>query len=132
MIKYATFKIDHEKLINNFLEENSDGVPVTGIRYVGDNVCFMYTSPDEKDQSKESLLASIGDFISKKEAELLGLDVDERYWRKLAAKGVKNASANVLTINDQIDNLKIHIELAKEIRKEVIAGTWPKVEAKKK
>lgn len=124
MILYKSFSIQDEKAINDFLSENSYGIPVSGIRFLDNKVIFMYGSSDLIQQIRENMTNSINDLIGKRRAEIIGLESDCRYWRELAKKGVKSAASNVVETMDRRDNNILNLKIAEDLRQEIMDGKW--------
>lgn len=122
-MKYASFDIKEVEQVNNFLEKNSDKIAADGVKYEAGRVCFLYSDIDEAGLEDMSAISSAKAFIGQRISELLGADVDERYWRGLGLKGV-NTGKNVVDTADRKLNIAAQIRYAHDIIDEIRAKTW--------
>lgn len=124
-VHFQSFKVTEVDAINKFLVEHTDGISPGNIKYIGDSICFMYVdNTTDEEKKKESLILSIKDFMGKRQAEVLGKQIDIGHWRRMAARGVKQAAEQVVNQCNELENLILQIQDAENILNEVVAGTW--------
>lgn len=120
MIRYKSFKVSAEAAINKFLEQHQNGINLNAINYSSGRINFIYS--DETDLQKiekDQLIAVIKRFINERKSEVLGKDLDERYWRGMALKNQPKAQDNAVKFANEKNNLLAQIHYAKQILEEV-------------
>lgn len=127
-MKYKTFSIKDDAGINEFLGQHGEHVARDGIAFLDGNICIMYDDRTPAEVEKVGMINSAQAFINKLLAEMAGKDVDIRYWRRLAIKGVPGSDKNIVNLEDHMSNLRTQVQKAREIMKEIEDGTWDKDE----
>lgn len=122
-MKFQSFKVTAVKEINKFLKENENGIPANGVHYHEGSLCILSTDPEQSGQEKEMLIGSIKDFIQKRQAEHLGLCVDEEYYRYQSKKGLRKEQ-DVVDVVSKKDNLMCQIDIARAIQSQIEKGTF--------
>lgn len=124
-MKYATFKVTEDAKVNEFLAANGGRIARDGVAFLDGHVCILYEDRDDEQIERDGVVVSIKTFISQQLAQLLGADVDERFWRRLALRAHPKAENNVLEAAGRRENLSIGIGHARQILAEVESGKWP-------
>lgn len=111
-MKYAIFPTTDAEKINTFMQENSKGLALDGVKFHEGYVSFFYLddaeiaeqAPKTKEAKiKERLLASIQDALEAQHIAVLNAEMDIRSARMNSLHGDKNAGQLVI---DRVDMKK--------------------------
>lgn len=123
-MQYATFKVTDIEAINAFLTEKAGKFAEDGITYADGQICVIYENRTDAEIERDLAIAATQVFINTRLSELMGHDIDVRYWRRLNLKGAKGAAQNILNLEEQKENLLIQIGHARNMVTEMRMGTW--------
>lgn len=123
-MRYATFRISETAAINDFLKENSEHLAKDGVAFLDGAICILYDPSTPAELERRLTRESISTFISGRLAELLGADVDERYWRGRSLRADDKAEKRVLEAAQRGENLAAQVRIARDILAEVETGAW--------
>lgn len=122
-MKYKSFSIIDDHHINRFLEEYGHQIASNSISYEKGMICFIYSDKSREEIEKQRLLESCSAFINQRMAELMGADVDEKFWRGQALRdNVKKDK--IFEAVERKTNLAAQIRYVREIISEIEAGTY--------
>lgn len=126
-MKYKSFPISEDEKISVFLEEHKEHIARDSIAFLDGRICIVYDDRTQEELEKASMLASGRATILQWRTEMLGADVDERYWRRQALKGNNKKAENIIIDTaDRLSNLRTQIQFARAMLKEIEEGTWDK------
>lgn len=129
-MQYASFKIEDEKKINDFLKKNSEKIGSDGVLFSKDRISFIYSDMTKEQEEQKAVEGAIRGFIGQRLSEIMGHEVDENYYRGLSLKGEKTAGRVVDSANMKM-NVFAQVRYARELLKQVQDGTWPALTAAK-
>lgn len=124
MIRYKSFSISEEKKINEFIKEHAHGIAQDSITFVGEMICFLYTDDEVEEIMKKNLMGSVKQFIAQRSAEILGKEIDVRYFQGLSLKVTPKAEERLMQVSTERDNLCAQLRHAKVLLSEIEKGTW--------
>ena len=129
-IKFESFEVNDTKGINRFLEEYGKGLANDSTAYAEGRICFLYQKDPlpmstEKEGQKAFLLTSLNKYICEREAELIGADLDEQYYRSLSiSDGSKDWAKEILEKSNHKRNLLKQLRICGAVREKIKKGTW--------
>lgn len=125
MLSYKTFKVSDEKGINDFLAEWSKNLAGDGIVYVGERVCYTYNTEDAPERDRNILMEGMKQGRMKNLMTAAAHEVDQRYHRGQAAKGVKGADTEVVKACNNRDSQLAQAYYTQQLIDLVEHGEWP-------
>lgn len=122
--EYASFKVTQEAEINALLRANAGKIQREGVAFLDGRICILVDNRTPEEIERGILVESIQNFITQKQAQMLGADVDERYYRRQALKGAKNADNAIMEAANRMSDLRTQVSHARAILAEIHGGTW--------
>ena len=124
MLKYKSFKVDQDEAINDFIKENEQGIAPDSMTFIEGRVCFLYSTASEAEMIRENLISGIKQFIGQRSGELLGKEIDVRYYQSLSLRSTPKAEGMLMDVKSHRDNLVAQIRHARVLLTEVESGSW--------
>lgn len=125
-MKYVSFKVTEVEAINKFLEEQKGKVANDGVAFIDGMVCILYEDRTREQIELDMAIDAAQIFVNTRFSEVLGHDVDVRYWRRQALLAHPKAAKNVVVVEDLKANSLMQLQIAKDILKELQGGEYLK------